>query len=255
MLFNNRFKSTDLNKMIKRRDFLKTATVTATAVLTIPEIVSAALPLTKPSVRLNKDDVILFQGDSITDSGRNKGDDNFNTANHLGNGYAFHAAANLKIYNKGIGGNKINQLAERWEVDTLNLKPNVLSILVGVNDYWHKHTGNFKGTPAIFETDFRTLLEKTLERLPNVKIVIGEPFAVNHVKAVDDSWYPEFNEYRLATRKLAREFNTIYIPYQKVFDEAVKVAPAVYWTGDGVHPTVAGAKLMAEAWLQTTKLG
>lgn len=182
---------------------------------------------------------------------------------NLGYGYALHAAAELlvsqaakrpEIYNKGISGNKVYQLANRWDTDCLELKPSVLSILIGVNDYWHKHNGKYDGTTAIYEKDYRALLERTKKALPNVKLVIGEPFAVKDVKAVDNSWYPEFDEYRAAAKKIANEFGAIFIPYQQVFDEAQKHAPGSYWTGDGVHPSLPGAKLMANAWLKATKL-
>src|SRR5690606_22433718 len=115
-----------------------------------------------------KDDVILFQGDSITDAGRKKDSDEVNNASALGVGYAMLAASallndradmNLKIYNRGISGNKVYQLAERWEKDCLGLKPNVLSILIGVNDYWHKHSGKYDGTVKVYEDDLKKLLD------------------------------------------------------------------------------------------------
>lgn len=250
--------------MVKRRDFLKTTALSATLAVGLPQIVSAAMPETSiPKLKLNKGEIILFQGDSITDAGRKKASTDFNTLDNLGYGYVLHAAADLltneaskdlKIYNKGISGNKVYQLAERWDDDCLNLSPNILSILIGVNDYWHKHNGKYNGTVAIYENDFKALLERTLKKLPNVKLVIGEPFAVKNVKAVDDSWYPEFDEYRAAAKRIAKEFNAIFVPYQAVFDEAIKVKSGEYWTPDGVHPSLAGAKLMANAWLKATKL-
>ncbi|HEX7367860.1 MAG TPA: SGNH/GDSL hydrolase family protein [Pelobium sp.] len=250
--------------MVKRRDFLKTTALGTTFAVGLPQILNAAIPETvAPKLKLNNGEIILFQGDSITDAGRKKASTDFNTLDNLGYGYALHAAAdlltndaskNLKIYNKGISGNKVYQLAERWDDDCLNLKPNVLSILIGVNDYWHKHNGKYNGTVAVYENDFKALLERTLKTLPNVKLVIGEPFAVKNVKAVDDSWYPEFDEYRAAAKQIAKEFNAIFVPYQAVFDEATKVRPGEYWTPDGVHPSLPGAKLMANAWLKATKL-
>jgi len=249
--------------MFKRRDFLKTTALTATLAISIPDIVKAAMPENAWKLKLKHSDIILFQGDSITDAGRKKASTDANTADNLGFGYALHASATIlvknakdkiKIYNKGISGNKVYQLAERWEDDCLNLQPNILSILIGVNDYWHKHNGKYNGTVFIYENDFRALLERTLEKLPNLKLVIGEPFALKDVKAVDDSWYPEFDEYRIASKKIAKEFGAIFVPYQSVFDEALKSAPGVYWTADGVHPSLAGAKLMANAWLNATNL-
>lgn len=250
--------------MIKRRDFLKTTAFTAALTISLPEIVDAAIKETSTNLKIKTDDIILFQGDSITDAGRKKADSNFNTADNLGFGYALHSAASvlvatasqkIKIYNKGISGNKVYQLAERWDDDCLNLQPNILSILIGVNDYWHKHSGKYNGTVAVYDADFRALLERTLKKLPNVKLVIGEPFALKDVKAVDDSWYPEFDEYRFAAKNIAKDFDAVFVPYQAVFNEALKSAPGSYWTQDGVHPSLPGAKLMANAWLKATKLG
>ena len=245
--------------MNTRRDFLKTAAMSG-AMLSIPGIVASAMTISQTSkISMQKDDVILFQGDSITDAGREKDTKTPNTSPMMGSGYVIqaagellfkHAEKNLTIYNKGISGNKVYQLAERWNTDCIDLKPNVLSILIGVNDFWHTKTGGYQGTAKTYEDDFRALLKRTLTALPNVKFIIGEPFAVTGVRAVDNSWYPEFDRYREAAGKLADEFKAVFIPYQKVFDEAQKRAPGVYWTHDGVHASLAGAHLMANAWME-----
>lgn len=249
--------------MNSRRDFLRKAAVGGAMAFTLPEIISASgfAPAPKKA-KLMKDNVILFQGDSITDAGRNKEDNGYNTQRILGTGYAFLAAANLlkeyaplslKIYNRGISGNKVFQLAERWEKDCLELKPDVLSILIGVNDFWHKFNGQYAGTPEIYKKDYIALIERTKIALPDVKLIICEPFAVPGVKAVNEKWYPEFYEYQKAAGEIAEQFGAIFIPYQKVFDEAQKFAPGSYWTGDGVHASLPGAQLMAEAWLEAVK--
>jgi lysophospholipase L1-like esterase len=243
-----------------RRSFIKKAAFGTIAVASIPEILSAEMAMKKTkTIKLQKDNVILFQGDSITDSGRNMEDTGFNTARNLGSGYPMLAGAallnkyealNLKIYNKGISGNKVYQLTERWDKDCLELKPDVLSILIGVNDIWHKLDGNYNGTIEIYKNDYAALLERTMKALPNLKLIICEPFAVNGVKAVDDRWYPEFYDYQKAAREIAKQFRAAFIPLQDVFDEAQKRAPGSYWTADGVHPTLAGAQLMAKAWMK-----
>ncbi len=243
-----------------RRSFIRKAALGTVAAISIPEIIGAAAPKGKiKEIKLQKDQVILFQGDSITDSGRNREDTNFNTARNLGNGYALLAGAallnkyealNLKVYNKGISGNKVFQLAERWDKDCLEIKPDVLSILIGVNDLWHKLNGNYNGTIETYRNDYKALLERTKKALPDVRLIICEPFAVKGVKAVDDTWYPEFEEYRKAAREIASQFKATFIPFQGIYDEAIKRAPGSYWTGDGVHPTLAGAQLMAKAWLK-----
>lgn len=248
-----------------RRNFLRNTSLAGLAGISIPQIVSAAFSADAKvkKIKLNKDSVILFQGDSITDAGRKKDDAGYSTPGVLGTGYAMLAGAemllknpgqNLKIYNRGISGNKVYQLAERWEKDCLSIKPDVLSILIGVNDFWHMLNGNYAGTLQTYKDDLTILLNHTMEKLPEVKLIMGEPFAVTGIKAVDAKWYPAFNDYRAAAKEIAAKFNATFIPYQSVFDKAQQSAPGVYWTHDGVHPTLAGARLMAEAWLATVKL-
>ena len=251
------------NQNTNRRSFIRKAALGGLMAAGIPEILSAAMP---PSgVKKNtlmKDNVILFQGDSITDAGRNKEDNTFNNPRALGSGYAMltsaallekFASLNLKIYNKGISGNKVFQLAERWDKDCLELKPDVLSILIGVNDIWHKLNGQYNGTVDIYKKDYIALLERTKKALPNIKLIICEPYAVREVKAVDDKWYPEFYDYQKAAGEIADQFGATFIPFQKVYDKAQKRAPGVYWTGDGVHASFAGAQLMASAWIKAVK--
>jgi lysophospholipase L1-like esterase len=243
-----------------RRSFLKKAGASGAVALSIPQIVSAAYgDVQTGKIVLAKDDVILFQGDSITDAGRNRDEKTANNAQALGRGYAFvagskilhdHAGKNIQVWNKGISGNKVFQLAERWDEDCLAIKPTVLSILIGVNDYWHTLTGKYTGTVEIYRNDLIALLERTKKELPGIKLIIGEPFAVPGIKAVDDKWFPAFYEYQKAAREVATRFNATFVPYQRVFDKAAKSAPGVYWTHDGVHATVAGNQLMAQAWLE-----
>ena len=246
-----------------RRNFLRNISLGSIAAISIPNIVSAAVTAEKSKkVTLKKEGVVLFQGDSITDAGRKRDNDQPNNGAALGGGYALLAASglllknagkDLKVYNKGISGNKVFQLADRWDADCLSIKPDVLSILVGVNDYWHTLSGNYKGTVQTYKQDYDKLLARTKQQLPDVQLIIGEPFAVTGVKAVDEKWFPAFNEYRVAAREIADKYEAIFIPYQAVFDKAQKSAPGSYWTKDGVHPSVAGAQLMAEAWLQCVK--
>jgi lysophospholipase L1-like esterase len=203
-------------------------------------------------------DTVLFQGDSITDAGRDRGqEDKANNARALGGGYAFllathllarQPADNLKIYNRGISGNKVFQLAERWDKDCLALKPTVVSILIGVNDIWHTLNGNYQGTVEIYARDYRALIERTQRELPGVKLVICEPFVLR-CGAVNDKWFPEFDLYRAAARRVATDANAVFVPFQSMFDEASQEAAPAYWAADGVHPTMAGSYRMARAWL------
>jgi lysophospholipase L1-like esterase len=252
---------------LSRRNFLLKSTAGAAALASIPAIVSSCASFKeKPSKEkyslLGKSNTILFQGDSITDAGREKEHELPNNSRSFGWGYAFLAASallnelpqkGLTIYNRGISGNKVFQLADRWEKDCLELNPNLLSILIGVNDYWHMRNGKYDGTIEIYEQDFRALLKRTVEKLPNVKLVICQPYAVLNARVVDESWVAPIKEYQAVALKLANEFKAIWVPFQEVFDEAVKYAPATYWTADGVHPAMPGAQLMAEAWLRAVE--
>ncbi|MDR0714850.1 MAG: SGNH/GDSL hydrolase family protein [Bacteroidales bacterium] len=245
---------------MERRSFLKKAAFTGAVIGLSDNIVAATVNIrSSAKIKLRENDVVLFQGDSITDAGRDRKASTPNTSPMMGSGYVILAAGALlhqyadkrpTIYNKGISGNKVFQLNDRWDTDCINLKPNVLSILIGVNDFWHTKSSGYGGTAAVYEKDYRALLQRTVTALPGVQLIIGEPYAVKDVKAVDDSWFPAFDEYRAVARKLAVEFNAVFIPYQKVYEEARKHAPASYWTHDGVHASLAGAQLMARAWLQ-----
>ncbi len=207
---------------------------------------------------ITKGDLVLFQGDSITDAGRSRAEaGKVNNQAALGTGYAWLAAAgllvsrpedNLRTLNRGISGHKVFQLRDRWDADCLALKPDVLSILIGVNDIWHSRGGNYDGTVEIYEHDFNELLQRTRKNLPDVKIVICEPFVLR-CGAIDDTWFPEFDEYRAAARRVSDAHDTTWVGFQAMFDEAIKYAPPAHWAGDGVHPSSAGAALMAQAWL------
>lgn len=204
---------------------------------------------------------ILLQGDSITDAGRNRGRYYANDVAGMGMGYVYQIVAELqgslpdkswKFYNRGISGNKVYQLAERWDDDCLQLQPDVLSILIGVNDFWHT-LNKYNGTVDIYERDFRALLDRTKNRFPDLKIIIGEPFALKGGRAIDKRWYPEFPKYQRVARQIAKDYHAAFIPYQSIFEKAMKSAPVAYWSHDGVHPTMAGGYLMKEAWINTFK--
>jgi lysophospholipase L1-like esterase len=213
---------------------------------------------TRPAL-LRPGQTILFQGDSITDAGRNRQvRDEPNLQAALGGGYAWLAASallvdrpedRLKIFNRGISGDKVYQLADRWEADCLALKPDLLSILIGVNDYWAIAKHDYQGTLEKYADDYRKLINRTKGALPDVRLVICEPFALK-VGAVDDSWFPAFDGYRAAAKKLADDVNATFVPFQTMFDAAVRIAPPQTWAADGVHPTPDGAALMAHCWLK-----
>jgi lysophospholipase L1-like esterase len=258
--YNNNMKD---NNQDSRRNFIKNTAIGAVAAISIPQIVSASTTnYASKKVQLNDNDVILLQGDSITDWGRDRNKTAPNDTGALGNGYALLTAGellakypqkNLKIFNKGVSGNKVYQLAERWDTDCIALKPTVVSIHIGVNDFWHTLGGGYTGTIETYITDYKKLLDRTQKELPGVKLIIGEPFAMIGTKAVDARWYPTFDLFRKAASDIAAEYNAPFIPYQTIFDNALKQAPATYWTLDGVHPSIAGEKLMAQGWMEAVK--
>lgn len=245
-----------------RRNFFKSAGLGAAAIAGMPLLAHAGAPAMKPGKIHNffsEGDVVLLQGDSITDAGRDKKNELANNPWSFGVGYANHIGSwlleampekHLSIYNRGISGNKVYQLADRWDKDCLDLKPNVLSILIGVNDYWHFRNGKYDGTPEIYENDFRNLLNRTMDALPELKLMICQPFILTGTSAVDESWVEPFSAYQAAAKKISDEFGAIWVPFQNVFDQAVEVADPTYWAADGVHPSMAGAQLMANTWLE-----
>jgi len=241
---------------LSRRHFLATSAVGASlaTLLSAPSAQAAETP------KLKKGDVILLQGDSITDARRDrKRQDNPNDAKGLGSGYAFDIASGLlsekpglelKVYNRGISGNKVPDLDARWKEDCLDLKPAVLSILIGVNDIWHKLGGRYDGTPQVYRDGFAALLERTKKALPDTTLVVCEPFVLR-CGAVTDDWFPEFDERREFALEVAKEAETIVVPFQTMFNQAVAAGTKPeYWAADGVHPTVAGHALMAKTWRQ-----
>ena len=210
---------------------------------------------------LPKGSVVLFQGDSITDAGRSrKTEGKANDQSMFGRGYpqfiaayslATHATSELKIYNRGISGNKVPDLDARWDKDCLDLKPALLSILIGVNDIWHKLNGRYKGTVDDYEKGYTALLERTKKAMPEVILVVCEPFVLK-CGSVKDNWFPEMDERRAAAKRVAEAADAIFVPFQKMFDDAVAAGTKPeYWARDGVHPSLAGHGLMAKTWIDT----
>ena len=202
---------------------------------------------------------ILFQGDSITDAGRDWGNDA-----QLGRGYAHLVEATLgfeepnqhTFVNKGISGNRIVDLYARIKRDIINYQPDVMSILIGVNDVWHEIGDNPNGVDADkFFKIYSMLIEEIKEALPNIKIMILEPFVLE-AGATENHW--EYFKTETAKRaemakKIAEKFNLPFIELQAGFDELAKKAPNNYWLGDGVHPTAKGHEFIKNEWLKAYK--
>ncbi len=246
------------NLALSRRSLFRSAALSGVGlgILQWLEQTSLAAELSLP-----ENGVVLFQGDSITDAGRSRQALGANDFGGLGDGYALlvacrlladHPDRRLQCYNRGISGNKVPDLALRWQTDCLELRPHLLSILIGVNDIWHKLNGAYAGTVADYEQGLLALLRRTQQQLPETRIIVCEPFALR-CGAVNERWYPEFDERRAACRRVAEQLGCTLVPFQEMFDQAVQQAPPDYWAADGVHPTLAGHALMAKTWLQTVQ--
>lgn len=205
--------------------------------------------------------VILFQGDSITDGGRSRNDD----PNHfLGHGYAYLIASRLSVdlaarqplfYNRGISGDRASDLYARWNEDTFSLKPDLVSILIGVNDAWRSMNGEASGFTDRLGRAYRHLLEETREVMPDTGLVLMEPFILQTGATVEnwDRWQERIGEYQHLVRELAHEFDAVFVPLQQTFNDALQQAEAAYWLWDGVHPTAAGHELIARQWLDVVQ--
>lgn len=211
-------------------------------------------------------DRIVFQGDSITDGnwGQNQSGERGTDPNHIfGHGYMFICAATYTaeypdrrydFYNRGISGNRLEDMAAKWQQDVLDLNPDIVSILIGINDVGN-HLLQSKTAEDFdydgWETSYRACIEKSLFKNPNVKFILGAPF----VAEVNDMSYLWSEREKLTrelgeiVRKLANEYGAVFIPYFEMFEKAFDKAPAEYWLWDGVHPTPAGHKLMADLWM------
>lgn len=254
----NEQKNSPLSRRAVIKGSLATGAFWATQGLLSSDVAAAGQPV----VEKIKNATILFQGDSITDAGRNRRNKGPNNAGAFGRGYPFLLASyllakypkeQLKIFNRGISGNKVPDLDKRWQADCIDIKPDVLSILIGVNDIWHKLNGRYKGTVESYEEGFNALLSRTKEALPKTKLVICEPFVLR-CGAINDKWFPEFTQRKEAAKRVAQKAGAIWVPFQEAFDEGVKSAPPKYWAGDGVHPSMAGHALMAKTWIEAVKV-
>lgn len=195
---------------------------------------------------------ILFQGDSITDAGRDK-----RNYHHLGNGYpkfaaelisAAHPELDIEFINFGIGGNRTCQLFDRLYSDAIAFQPDVISILIGINDIWHRHNDKILTTDAQIALNYRCILER-LKRETNAKIVILSPYVLD---AEDKDYLREDLKTVLPiVRELADEFADVFIPLDELFAEAVKTQPEPkYYSGDGVHPNVNGAQFIGKIYAE-----
>lgn len=204
--------------------------------------------------------IILFQGDSITDAERNKANDFA-----LGTGYAAFVAAELgyeeaeknhTFINKGISGNRVVDVYARIKRDIINLKPDVMSILLGVNDVWHELKESPNGvSDEKYYTIYSMLIKEVKEALPNVKLIMLEPFVLK-ASATEENWdyfRPEVEKRAKSAKRVAEENGLKFIPLQEGFDKLCERAEASYWLKDGVHPTSMGHEFIKNEWIKAYK--
>ncbi len=201
---------------------------------------------------------ILFQGDSITDVCRVRDNDTHGGA--FGFGYPLLVSAKLgcaqpdayRFLNRGVSGDRVVDLYARIKCDLINLRPDVVSILIGVNDVWHEINESNGVAADKFERIYSMLLDEVLQELPRTRFLILEPF-ITHGRATDAAWEEFSSQISLraaAAKRAADAFSQTFVPLQQVFDEAQKRAPAEHWTEEGVHPTPFGHALIADEWIK-----
>jgi lysophospholipase L1-like esterase len=230
--------------VIDRRAFLTAAAAIAGGVTSL-------------SCRTARPGRVLFQGDSITAAGRRAGATGHD-ADALGMGYPLTVAGALAggpwaFFNRAVSGNTVPDLQARWPRDTLALEPDVLSVLVGVNDFWHREQG-YAGTVGDFERQYSELLAATRRAGPGIRLLVLEPFVLR-CGAVNDSWFPEFDERRRAAARVASSMRATFVPLQAAFDHAAAGTSPEHWAPDGVHPSPQGHQLIARQWLSAFAAG
>ena len=195
---------------------------------------------------------VLFQGDSITDAGWNRQD-----PGSLGGGYAMMAGCwfsamypekKVTFLNRGISGNRAKDLEGRWQTDCIDLKPTWVSIMIGINDTWRRYDSNDATSIEAYEKAYRNILTQAKTKL-NSKFILIEPFVLP-VPEDRKQWRVDLDPRIDVVRALAREFGAVLVPMDGIFAEAATRREPAFWAGDGVHPSLPGHALMAQAWLR-----
>jgi lysophospholipase L1-like esterase len=253
--------------MINRRSFINRGAISATALATASassakEPRSGSSTVTGYDYRLpkfKKGARLLFQGDSITDMkwGRNQRDRN----HYLGHSYVYLIAARLgvdmpeaqlDVYNRGMSGHKVRDLKARWQKDAIDMKPDWLSILIGINDVGRTVTTD-KGLEE-WEADYRFILDASRKANADLKIVLLDPFVLASGGLADPSAFKAkrgiVDKLCEIVPRLAKHYGAIHVKTQEVFDEAAGEVSPEQWIWDGVHPLPQGHELIARNWLQ-----
>lgn len=198
---------------------------------------------------------LVFQGDSITDMkwGRNEADRN----HYLGHSYVYLIAARLgvdmpqarlDIYNRGISGHTVADLRQRWQKDAVDMKPDLLSILIGTNDVG-------RGVqPDAFERDYRHILDASRSANPELRLVLLDPFVLRSGRLKDERVWKSrraaTDKMRVIVERLAKDYDAVHIKTQDIFDAAADAVSPEHWIWDGVHPLPQGHELIARNWIQ-----
>lgn len=209
---------------------------------------------------------ILFHGDSITDGNRYKDESSRWDLNHqIGHAYPYVITALLgsaspekgfRFVNRGVSGDSITRMEKRWKADTLAIKPDILSILIGVNDVCGQEWDECRDYPEKYETTYRRLLDEVLAENPAARFVLIEPFLLKD-GALDEVWqerYRRMAQIRELVRRIATDYKAVFVPTQELFNSLTAQREASYWVWDGVHPTEAGHGVIARQWLKETGL-
>jgi lysophospholipase L1-like esterase len=201
----------------------------------------------------NENVTVLFQGDSVTDCGRDR-----ENPLSLGDGYPLIAAGMLAamypdtdfcFINKGVSGDRVRDLERRWDEDCVSLDPTVVSILIGINDVWRRYDSEDPIGTEEFKEQYSRILSR-VKTETEARLLILEPFLIP-ADADKERFREDLDPKITAIRKLAREFGAIYVPLDGLFAAACMKKPPAYYAEDGIHPTVAGhgfiAKKLTEA--------
>ncbi|MGO3109748.1 MAG: SGNH/GDSL hydrolase family protein [Sphingobacterium sp.] len=211
---------------------------------------------------------ILFLGDSITDGNwggggvKSSSERNHWDQNHLfGSGFMYLSAAfymggypeyKLEFFNRGISGNTLDDLSKRWQEDVLDIKPDVVSILIGTNDIAQFVQSEKKSFDyALWSQTYATLIQQTLEKYPDVRIVLCTPFVARGERVKDERYVSLVTKLSVEVRQLATAYGVTVVDFHALFAELENEHPRVasdYWLWDGVHPTAAAHQKMAELW-------
>jgi acyl-CoA thioesterase I len=198
---------------------------------------------------------VLFIGDSITDAGRDRDD-----PRDLGGGYPRVVAqtyaedgadGEVTFLNRGISGNRVRDLRARWQADCLDLKPDLVSVMIGVNDTWRRYDRGDPTSAEDFERGYRAILQATVDS-SSAALVLVEPFLLP-VLPGQGSWREDLDPKIAVVRRIAADFSTTLVPLDTVMTEAATTRPAGELAADGVHPTPAGHALIARTWLETVR--